>query len=220
MLISNEITALIGTLIREKLGEETYNKRIRAIADILNDFSYHEVDLPANVISDLVIESLSKFSYKCYHSVWQSEKLKDAEYEWRHTKGIWMKRTTAEKLYLLGQIKTLKDKGATWKEVNKQLGLKYASFFVYRIKAGYVYALEEEQKLARSIKTRKYDKRDKLEILQQIKELRDASNTWKQIKIALKKDARLFIQNIIKKTIKSTKKELELAREIQYGKLT
>ena len=216
MTISQEITELVAKLLQDALGKEEYENRIRAIADILNDLEYQEVELPADSIAKLVLEYLSKKTHHIYRSVWKTERNLDANVEWRYRVGKWMWKSTSDKIAMLSKIRDGRLKGTTWKDLSKELGIPHARLLVNNIRLGLVNSTEAERDIIKDIPIKKQIKSSKsrIPVLKQIQTLRQQQIPWAKIDKQLNISAYTLVFRVFKNLLKVTPDEQALAKEI------
>lgn len=152
-MITDEIIQIIREKLIEALGKEEFEKKIKKIADILNDLDYKDVELPAEDIVELIKEILADKARKFHRMQWQVERAIERRLtmtERKKGKDSYVKVSTAERIWVLQRIKEMKSKKMKWYEIKDILKLDARSL-IYNIVNGKMYATEIEKKLAKEI---------------------------------------------------------------------
>jgi len=142
--------------IRKKLidilGKEEFEKKIIKIADILNDLEYHDINLPIEDIVKIVTEILEDKAKKIHRMQWQVERAMEIKLRKSRRRGLgkFVNMSTAERIWLLEQIKTMREKQIPWKEIKKILKMDARSM-IYNIIEGKMFATEVERRMAKEI---------------------------------------------------------------------
>ena len=138
--------------IIDTIGQETYDKKIIKIADILNELDYKGIDLPAKTTAGLVIDIIEDKGKNILRTTAQNE----ISLQFRPTNpgglclGKWKWKFTTDKIALLQTIEKRKKDHITWAEIKKELGVDARSF-IYNIIKARVYATKIEMNIAHRI---------------------------------------------------------------------